>query len=153
MAYTHRASEVAAHLKELLEEADDLGLQDVFYGDQQSIPRSPAVVIENASVAREYSGAPYRTINTITVVIILYMAATTGIEEIQAACDELGEDIADVINTDAMPALYNPAGTQFGGLVINAGVILVEYGYAVKRNEILRANRLTIECLSKTAQV
>lgn len=156
MAHTYKVTELAVHLQGLLTATASLGFEDVFYGDQNLIPRSPAACIEPVVIHRELIGLPYNMENRMQVYVYVYFALQSDVQAVQLGVDELAEDTAEVINKDGLPpagALASDpdtTGTSFGGRVIWGHVAKIEYGYAVKRNQLHRADRLTVDCLTKT---
>jgi hypothetical protein len=157
MTQTWRGSEIASAFVDFLKSdatnIEGLGLQEVYYGDQQQIPVSPAVCVEAGSVERSLEGVPFQTKNTITVAFMVYHAGLGDIQAIQHTADVLTEDLAEELNRFSLPAVgvnASPTGTQVDGLVIYGHTTGIEYGYAVRSNVLMRANRITWEGLTKT---
>jgi hypothetical protein len=154
MAFTKSAYEVALYLKSFVEGLKStLGIEDVFYGDQRVIPKSPTVCVEPAVRIKRWNESGQATHNDIGVHLIVYMAGgpqPDGVLVIQAQCDELTDALSDLVDKDGVASFSG--GTQFGGLVIDGIVTRTEYSYALKGNSgLMRANRLTVECRSKTS--
>jgi hypothetical protein len=137
------------HLIDLLiSKQQELGIEDVYFGDQTSIPRVPAVCVEPASVSRTMIGVPMRTDNEIIISIVIYMADVQGIEYAQHKADLKSEEIIAVVNRDGAPE--PSGGTRFGGICLYGFVRDSEYGYIVKDGKLLRANRLMVYATSRT---
>lgn len=127
---------VALKLKTMLEDAaNTLGIKDVFYGDQNNIPRNPAVCIDPGEKRRELNGAPRRTMVTMTNYIIVYHNEVKSMQDVRLGSDDLGEKIEDLIHTDA----------TLGDLVIDSMVTGIESGYLQRNRALFRASRLTVE--------
>lgn len=127
---------------------EELGLRRVYYGDQTYLPEVPALCIEPAVLVREMAGVPLRTLNQFNVSLLLYAANIEGVEDAQHSADTFAEAIVDVINQDGLPT--HQGGTNFNGLVIYGYVQSSEYGYVVKDNKLMRANRMIVFAQNKT---
>lgn len=149
MAPTAKPSVLSEYLISLVNtNKTALGVRRVYYCDQEYIPEQPSVCVEPARVVRELSGAPFRTNNEFAISVLVYGADVQGVEDAQRATDLVGESIVEVINAQGLPATQG--GTSFGGLVIYGYVQQSDYGYVVKKDKLLRANRLMVYALSKT---
>lgn len=151
MAQTAKPSLLTQYLIGLAKDnADVLGLADVFYGDQEYVPKVPSLCIEPATVERELNGTSMRTQNKFVVACYFYFAdMQSGLEAAQAKADTKAEAVIEVFNIDGMPAAVG--GTQYGGLVMYGYVNNSTYGYKVKENKVLRANRFLVYAESLTS--
>lgn len=116
-----------------------LNVKDVFFGDQERIPRTPAICVEPGDKKREYNGAPRRTQVDFTVYVIVYHYRIKDTQSIREENDLLSEAIETQIHMDC----------RLGGYVVNSLVTSVESGYQVKGNSLFRASRLTIGARSQ----
>lgn len=116
-----------------------LGLTDVWYGDQEMIPRTPAAAVESGQKTRELSGAPDVTTNRFTVFILVYMAKIQDVQTTRKAADQLAESIEALVHQD----------NTLGGLVIFGMCTSVEPGYAIRGGTLMRAARITWEGFTK----
>lgn len=151
MAFTAKGSVFTEYLIDLLNRPVNLaaaGLRRVYYGDQEYIPEVPAVCVEPAVVRRDIDGVPLRTLNEITTTILIYCANVEGVEEAQRDADRVAEKVIDIINQDGLPS--HMGGTNFGDLAVYGYVQTSEYGYSVKDNKLMRANRATVYAMNKT---
>lgn len=149
MPFIAKPSVLTDHLKALIEaNAVALGIRRVYYGDQAYIPEVPAVCVEPAVVDRTMVGVPLRTDNEFRVSVLVYCANVEGVEDAQHDADTVAEAIVDLINADGVPAHHG--GTNFGGLVIYGFVQSSEYGYVVKDNKLMRANRMIVYGMNRT---
>jgi hypothetical protein len=117
-----------------------LGLQDVWYGDQEMVPRTPAVAVEPGSKARVIAGTSRSTENRLTVYLMVYVAKIQDVQATRKTTDQIAEAIEVHLHND--PTL--------GGLVIFSMVSSVESGYAIRGGTLMRSARMTWEGLSKT---
>lgn len=131
---------VAKHIESILVAQQlALNVKDIFFGDQERIPRTPAVCVEPGEKRREYNGAPRRTQVDLTVYLIVYHYRIKDTQSIREENDLLAEAIETLIHTDC----------RLGGYVVNSLVTSVESGYQVKGNSLFRASRLTVEARSQ----
>lgn len=116
-----------------------LALADVFYGDQERIPRTPAACVEPGDKRRSLNGVPRRTLVDITIYIIVYHYRIRDPQDIREENDLKAEAIETLIHTDC----------RLGGYVIDSMVTSVESGFQAKGNSLFRASRLTIGARSQ----
>lgn len=141
MANAKHGSAVALALKTYIESRqEDLEIVDVFYGDQVMIPNSPTVCVEPSLTEREINTTGCSTLNTLTCSVLVYDARLGDVQAIQEGLDTLTETLADELNQ---------LGT-LDDLIIYGFASRVEYGYLVKANRLLRADRITWTATTKT---
>lgn len=116
-----------------------LGVQDVWYGDQELIPRSPAVAVEPGTKTRTLTGMPRMATNNFTVFILVYVAKLQDIQLTRKTSNQLAEAIEDLIHGDS----------NLGGLVVHGFCTSQESGYAVRGSLLMRAVRISYEAMSK----
>jgi hypothetical protein len=133
--------EVAQYLEDLLQEySRALDLKDVFYGDQDRIPRSPAACIEPGDKRRELAGIGRATKVVMTCYIIIYHGEVTTVRDNRRENDLLAERVETIIHSK--PTMDDK--------VIDSLVTSIESGYQLKTRTLFRATRLTIEAQAKT---
>lgn len=131
---------VSKYIETVLTNANGtLLLADIFYGDQERIPRTPAACVEPGEKRRQLNGMPRKTQVDMTVYIIVYHYRISSLEEVREDNDELAELIETAVHVDA----------QLGGNVVDSMVTSIESGYQVKGKSLFRASRLTIEARSQ----
>jgi hypothetical protein len=136
---------VAKYLEKLLTDNQaTLGFADVFYGDQDRIPRTPAACVETGEKSRELVGAPRRTEVTITNYILVYHNPVKSVETIREEDDLLSELVESLVHQD--PQMKDAEGED---QVIDSLVTSVESGYQQKSNTLFRASRITVEARSR----
>lgn len=118
----------------------DLGIADVYYGDQERIPRTPAVCFEPGEKDRELNGAPRRTKVDITLYCLVYHNPVKAVSSIREEDDLLAEAIETEIHADRQ-FLDETGDPQ----VIDSMVTSIESGYQQKANSLFRVSRLTVE--------
>jgi hypothetical protein len=117
-----------------------LGIQDIWYGDQDRIPRSPAVCIETGEKTRELNGAPRRTLVSLPIYLLVYHNAL----EAGANDQRLKNDtLAEAIETE----LHNHE--DLGGLVVHSYCTALEPGYQRKRDALWQVTNITFVATSQ----
>jgi hypothetical protein len=134
--------EVTQHMVNLLEEATQLGFEDVFYGDQEMIPRTPAIAVEPIGMTREASGIRTGggTLNTFTIHSYVYHCPIQSPQVTRRESDQLAEEVQRIYHADV----------TLGGLVVHGYCTNSESGVAVRGGEMLRVHRITWMGISKT---
>lgn len=122
---------------------NELGLEEVYYGDQNLIGNTPSVAVEPGPFSRTLEGGGVggkgRTENITTVFFLIYIARLDGKQDLRRELDVLSESIVDKLHED-MTA---------GGSVIHGYVTAIDPGYA-KRGSLMLASRLTWRGINKS---
>lgn len=115
---------------------------DIYYGDQVLVPRSPIICVEPSSVHRSLSGAsrPPRTDNKFSVHLLCYIQEVSDSSTIAIHTDQFIDKVCDVINKD----------TTLGNTVLFAFTSDIEPGYAARGRALYRVARITIDAQTKT---
>jgi hypothetical protein len=116
-------------------------VEDVFYGDQELIPRFRALCVEPSEVTRELAGvgAGGQTLNTFTVLMYLYHGPYHNSQQNR----QENEHAAALVQT----ALHD--NLDLGGTVIHGFVVRGESG-AANRGSLLAVHRLVWQGINKT---
>lgn len=114
--------------------------EDIFFGDQEKVPRTPSLCLEPGTKTRDIVPPSASTMNSLSVVFILYHSP---VKENQQARIEL------LTFAEALEA-YLHQDLQAGGLVTYGYVTSLEPGYVVRGNTLMHAARMTWEGQSKT---
>ena len=118
------------------------GVKDIYYGDQDRIPRNPAICIETGEKTRELNGAPRRTLVTLPVYLLVYHnALTAGAAGQRKANDTL----AELIETE----LHKAENRDLGGIVIHTMCTALEPGYQRKRDALWQTTQITVTATSQ----
>jgi hypothetical protein len=113
---------------------------DVYYGDQELMPRTPSICVDPGTEQRTLQGVSFRTDNNFVVYIYVYHAKIQDNQLTRKEVQQVSEAIATLLHQDP----------QLGGLVIHSYVALNESGYTYRGKTMYRTNRLTFEPYSKT---
>lgn len=140
MPLSDQPSVVNQFIVDLLKGEPLLQLEDVFFGDQQLIPKTPSVAVEPGPMARELTGLPFRTDNTFTVFLIIYHSKVQGSQITRKECLEYAEAIMALLHTNK----------TMGDNVIHGYVTSIDPGYATRGGTLMMSTRLTWSGLSKT---
>lgn len=117
-----------------------VGVDDVYYGDQEKFPRSPSVCVDPGNRQRTLQGVSYRTDNAFTVYILVYHARIQDNQVTRKEAQQISEQIETALHLDP----------QLGGNVIHSFCSLNESGYVYRQGTMYRTNRITFEPYSKT---
>jgi hypothetical protein len=135
---------VANALKNILAPSNKpiLGLRDVFYGDQERIPRNPAICIETSDTVRELNGAPRRVAVRMTIYLMVYH---NSLKAGAAGQREQNDQLAVDLQTE----LHKDINKDLGGLIIHGFCTQAESGWQQKENALWQATRITYEAQSQ----
>lgn len=117
-----------------------LGIQAVFYGDQQKIAVTPTVCIESDFKNRTINGLPRRTDNQLSAFVLVYHSPVQDTQVTRKQVDQLAEAIEALIHTDA----------RMGGLVIHSLVTQTQSGFSDRAQQMFRSCRLTVQGMSQS---
>jgi hypothetical protein len=141
MALTDSLVVMAQYLHDLIAANQvTLGVQDVFYGDQVKIPRTPTVCVESDLKNRTLSGTARKVDLTMTCFILIYGSAVAEVQSKRKAVDVLAESIEGLIH----------ANSTLGGNFIHSFIPTMQSGLANKSGTQFRSSRLTVQALSQT---
>jgi hypothetical protein len=130
---------VQAIVDKMLSNSAALGIQDVFYGDQDILPRTPVITVQAGPVQKDLVQTGFTTMNTAHVFLTIYHGKIQDVQKNAKSADQLTEAVIDLLHLDK----------QLGGLVITGYVTTNEPGLA-DRGGMLKANRITWQGISKT---
>lgn len=116
-----------------------LGLKDVYYGDQNKVPFTPVACVEPGRKRRVMEGAPRQGRMTMEVIILVYLLKIGDIQATRKEVDAVAELIETELHKDA----------QMDGLAIHSFVSELESGYAYRGSSLYRTARITFEVDSK----
>lgn len=147
MPLTDSLEEVSGAIKSILDtNANALGLEDVFYGEEELIPRTPAASVDPNEKVRDLRETGYTVINTFSVFIVVYHAKLQGSGVTRKETLALAEAVETLINAD--PTLN--LGKVGEDRIVNGMCTSVQEGYAQRGKTIMKASRITWEGFSKT---
>jgi hypothetical protein len=120
----------------LVAASPELGINDIFKGDQLKIARTPTVCIEPTTKRRQLVGAPRRTETEVEFDLLVYHSRVDDNQRNREDLDILADGIEEVIHKDP----------TMGGLVIHSMVSSMDPGYSAKGSVFYRAYKITVQC-------
>jgi hypothetical protein len=141
---TKQPSVVVQYIQNLLKadvNIQTLGVRDVFYGDQIKVPRTPAIAVESGITTRVPYEASLRTQNRFPVYILCYYGKIQDIQANRLQSDQLAEAVDVALTTDP----------RLGGLIVFGYIAAIDPGIAVRSGAMLRATRITFDCMNVTS--
>lgn len=140
MTLTASLADVADTLYDKFEVAkQSLGIEAVYYGDQNRLPVTPALCVEPDGKQNTLKSA-FRVISIeFKVYLLLYHGAVTSPQDNRRAADALAEQVETLIHADR----------TLGGKVTHCMIDEVASGYVTKGTSLIRASRLTFSAISQ----
>lgn len=120
---------------------------DIYFGDQDSIPRTPSICVEPGEKTRTLQGVSQMTKNEFEIYLMVYHNRVQSVQQTREECDQLAYEIEKWLHADLQLALGVPATPA----LIHGFVRQNESGYAVKNNTLYRSARLTYMGENKTS--
>lgn len=150
MAPAKHPNHIARRIYDLLE-ADRAGLntlsiEDLFYGDQDKIVRTPTVTVEAGDTVSPLSGAPNMVTRTHTCFVTIFHAGYESNATTKEEAEIYAATISDFLDSNLQ--LEDPDGED--PLVIYGYVTANAPGYLRVGDNKFRASRLTWQGISKT---
>lgn len=118
---------------------ESLGLQDVWMGDQDRLPRTPCCSVEPGMKMRELNGVPRRYQVQLEAYIMVYLDRIQDTQNNQRQVLVLSEAIEAVLHSDS----------TVGGIVIDSVVVESNPGYVSRSGTLMSAVRLTFRGMSQ----
>lgn len=146
--YTSKVSVIASELKTRIDAVKGTftpPIQDVWYGDQDRIPRTPALCVEPSDKARDLEGVPNMTRNEFEVFLLIYHNKAQDNQDTRLEVDQIAEQVEDFLHTDLQLVV---AGNP---LIIHGYVTRIESGMQYKQGTLYRAARITYYARNKTS--
>lgn len=147
--YSASITVIAKALKTFIEAAPGgtftIAPTEVFYGDQDLIPTTPALCVEPNDKNRTLEGAPNMTLNEFEILLLVYHNKVQDNRLTREETDVLAYELEKYLHTNLQLTI---AGTPH---VIHGFVRSNESGYAYKNNTLYRSARLTWYGKNKTS--
>lgn len=105
-----------------------VGLEDVWFGDQQLIPKTPTLCVEPGIKRRDLQGVPDMTRMTIDTNFLIYHSPVRETQTARRECIDVAEQVERFLNENYL-RLESAEGNQ---LIIHGFVTLFDPGYAYK---------------------
>jgi hypothetical protein len=118
----------------------------VFYGDQDRIPKTPAICVDPSDLSREISGAPDMTTNDMLLYIMIYHNKAQDNSTTRREVDMIAYDVTQLIHADLQLTTGGPTPNM-----IHNYVRAYESGYTYKRDTLYRSGRLSYFGRNKTS--
>lgn len=129
-----------------------LGIQDVWFGDQDNVPRTPSVCVEPGVKRRELQGIPDMTLNTIDTFFLVYHSPVGETQQARRDTIQFAEGIERYLHINHLN-LFAADGSQ---LTIHGFCSDMDPGYAYKgstspgRGTLYNAVQITWTSTTKT---
>jgi hypothetical protein len=120
---------------------------DVWYGDQDRIPRTPAICIEPNEKNRTLAGLPNMTENEFQIYIMVYHNKAQDNQNTRLECDQVAFDVEKLLHQDLQLTAGNPSDP----MMIHGFVRSNESGYTFKAGTLYRSARLSWFGKNKTS--
>jgi hypothetical protein len=134
-------SVVAQDIVDLIEaNKGALDVQDVYYGDQKLIPRTPTVCVEPGPLKRDLNHTGFATDNDFTIFLLIYHDRIQDEQVTRKECMEFSEQVMDLLHLNK----------QMGGHVVSGWVVGIDPGFAVRNKTFYKVSRVTWHGISKT---
>jgi hypothetical protein len=115
-------------------------IQDVFYGDQTLLSKTPAICVVPGVKHREFHGASLQTMNTFETLVYVYYCKLQDVQLNTHGCVALADAIEKQVHSDI----------TLGGNVISILCEQNEPGIATKNGDLMMAARLQFHSQSRT---
>ena len=113
---------------------------NVWYGDEQLIPRTPSASVDpSPGISSELVETGMTVVNNFDIAIIVYHAKLGSQQTSRRDCDILAMGVRDLLHEDK----------KLGGLVFNSYVKSVEPGFSQRGQSVMMATQLTWNGRSK----
>lgn len=141
MPPTNSLDEVAQALVDVIKaSAGPLGLKDVWYGEEDLVPKTPAVSVVPDRKRRDIIETGYMARNDFEVVITLFHSRLASPTLVRRETIQLAEQLEDVIHADR----------TLGGLLVHSYVTELTPGFVRRGNVVMKATQLGWSGFTKT---
>jgi len=149
-ALSDNTLEVANRFFEILDLAKaELGVTDVWFGDQLTVPRVPALCVEPGAERRQLEGIPDMTRMTIETGFFLYHSKVDRSQQVaRRECVAVAQRIKNYLHVNHI-RLYSVDGSQ--QLTIHGFCTELDPGYAVRGDNRYNAVQMVWSSLTKTS--
>lgn len=122
-------------------------LQDVWFGDDDTTPTTPCLIVEPGLVRVPLAGVPSQVESSIGVELLLYHS-TLNVTRADSRREAIG--LAEVIRTWLHQNHLNLQNAFGDRIVIHGWVTTLEPGYAYKKGTLYHAVQMTWTGITKT---
>ncbi len=147
---TDSMSDVCLALESMFEVAKtDLGLKDVFFGQTDLFPETPALSIEPNLQETTRSGAPQKMHHEFSVYLMVYHSPLRAKEVSARELLAYSETIRDFVHSGSTTRLLGDYSAS-QNLLLDGYISRMEPGFTVRQNSMVRTARLTFFGISET---
>jgi hypothetical protein len=125
-----------------------LGFMDVWYGDQNLIPQTPALVVEPGTKRRELSAAQDHTSNQIDTYFLIYHSPVSEMQNARRETIAVAEALERYLHRNHL-RLFD-AAVPANQLTIHGHNVELDPGYQFKGNTLYNAVQMTWRSITKT---
>lgn len=119
-----------------------LGVEALFYGDQDKLPRGVVVCVEPFYKTNNIKASSWVADQEFEAHVYVYVARIDSVQTNRDVCDRLAEEVEDLIHKNM--------ATLNGDNSIATWVDKVEFGYSTKETGIVRSARLIVHGKAQT---
>lgn len=132
---------IANRMFEIVDEAKAfLGISDVWFGDQQALPRTPSLCVEPGMKKRTLQGVPNMPLTNIDTIFLLYHSKVDIDQQTtRRDCIKVAEDVELYLHQHCDPLLASN-GSQ---LTIQGMITEADPGYSYKSRSTYNAVQMT----------
>lgn len=142
--------EVAERFFEILDLSKaELGVQDVWFGDQQLVPRVPALCVEPGTERRQIQGVPDMTLMQIETGLYLYHSKVDRTQQLaRRECNTFAQRIKNFLHVNHL-RLYSEDGLR--QLTIHGFCTELDPGYSYRQGSLFNAVQMIWTSTTKTS--
>lgn len=141
MAHSDKVSVIGPMVEAYIKSrGNELGLRDVWYGDDDHIPETPAVLVTPGPKNREISATSHVTMTTFNFSLTLFHSRFTDPRITRQECDEKAEQLEEILHENR----------YLDGNLLHSYVSSMEFGVASRGNVLMKATRLSWVANSRT---
>lgn len=124
-----------------------LGLEDVWFGDQQMVPRTPTLCVEPGLKRRTLFAAQNRTENEIDTYFLIYHSPISEMQDARRETMRVAEAVEHFLHLNHLRLFAANGTTQ---LTVHGYCTDMDPGYSRKQNTTYNAVQMTWRNLTKT---
>lgn len=128
----------------------ELGIQDVWFGDQILVPRVPAVCVEPGTERRQIQGVPDMTLMLIETGFYIYHSKVDRTQQLaRRECNAFAQRIKNYLHVNHLRLYSDDTNTQ--QLTIHGFCTLLDPGYTYRQGTLYNAVQMVWTSTTKTS--
>jgi hypothetical protein len=140
-------SDVAVRLKDLLiANMESLGIDSIFYGDQDLVPNGITVCVQPGTGKRELQGAQHMTLNTLVAYILVYVSKIQDIQQNRLTADLTCKAIVKLLHNN----LRLTDADGLNPILVHGFVEEDDPGYTIRKGTLFESVKMTFTGTTKT---